>query len=268
MRNGQRWHERDRAKLKLHQAACVAKATKVNTGMNEPIDRLEIPPLTVLSHQKPIRRKRVWEFACPELGVTVSADERDEAREKLQTAVDELLNTASLPEIEARLAKGTTYTVEPLALTAMVRADDEDEELGWLQRGAGGAIALAGAAKDKSGDLAATVAGAAATSGRFVVGTAANAYDAVGDLASNVYARTQSAADKTAPLLVGLTENAGNVSDAITSNSSLRQLAKKFNLEQWLDVGNRVDIEKAEQVVAELKNKSIPPNRTGRSRGG
>ena len=219
--------------------------------MDDSVARLELPQLTVLSHQKLRRRKRVWELSCPELGLTVSADERDEAREKLQTAVDELLNTASLQEIETRLAKGTTYFVEPLALTAIVRADDE--ELSWLQRGAGGAIALAGAAKDKSGDLAATVAGAAASSGRFVAGTAANAYDAVGDLASNVYARTQSAADKTAPLLIGLAENAGGTADAITNHSSLRQLAKTFNLEAWLDVGNRVDIEKAEQVVAELK---------------
>ena len=198
--------------------------------MNDSVDRLEVPQLTVLSHYKLRRKKRVWEFSCPELGLTVSADERDQAREKLQTAVDELLNTASLQEIKARLAKGTTYFVEPLALTALVRADDDDEELRWLQRGVGGAIALAGAA---------------ASSGRFVAHGAANAYDAVGDLASNVYARTQSAADKTAPLLYGLTENAGGAVDAVSNHSSLRQLAKKFNLEGWLDVGNRVDIESA-----------------------
>ena len=220
--------------------------------MDDAIVPLDSLSLTALVHRGTKWRRTFWEATCPELDISVRAEGEAEARAELQTAVQEFLQTASAKEIEESLGDGTTYSLAPLAIAPIVR--DDEAELSWLQRGVGGAIALAGAAKDKSGDLAASVAGAAATSGRFVAGTASGAYGTVSDLASNVYARTnQTLAQHTAPLLIGLTENVGGISDAITNHSSLRPLAEKFRLEGWLDIGERVDVDKAAQVVAELK---------------
>ena len=232
--------------------------------MDDAIVALPAPSLTALMHRSLKRRKWSWEATCPELSISVSAEQRDDARDALRAAVEEFLATASPTEIEARLTKGTTYMVEPLVLGAIARADDKADEDNWLQRGAGGVRALAGAAKGKSGDLAASVVGVVAGSGRFVAGgassaygrigvTASHAYDKVGGVASSAYARTHDLAARAAPLLIGLTGGAGNVTDLIAKNPTLGQLAKRFHLEQWLDVSNRVDIEKAAQAVAELK---------------
>lgn len=124
-------------------------------------------------------------------------------------------------------------------------------------------MAVVGAAKDKAGDLAATIGSAASTSGQFVAGTAATAYGAASGLAGRTH---ETLTEHTVPLLIGLTGRAGNVTDAITNNSSLRQVAKSFRLEQWLDISNRVDIEKAARVVAELKGKY--PNESNRQIAG
>ena len=214
-----------------------------------PLDSLS---LTALVHRGTKWRRTFWEATCPELDISVRAEGEAEARAELQTAVQEFLQTASAKEIEESLDNGTTYSLAPLTIAPIVR--DDEAELSWLQRVPVGALTAAGAAKDKAGDLAASVAGAASTSGRFVAGTASSAYGTVSDLASNVYARTNSTlAQHTAPLLIGLTGHAGTAAEMLTDNPSLQQLAKKFKIEQWLDVSGRVNIEESERVVAELK---------------
>ena len=215
---------------------------------------LEIPPLSVLIHQKSTRKKRVWEATCPELDITANSDSEGEARDLLRATVEEFLNNASPEAVESRLSKGTTYSVEPLSVTAIVRAGDEDEQLSWLQRVPVGAVAAAGAAKDKASDLVSAIGGAAANSGHFVADSAVHAYGAVGEIAGNVGAKTRETVDERAmPLLVGLTERAGNFTESITNHSPLRRVAKAFNLEQWLDISSHVDLEKAAQTVANLK---------------
>ena len=210
--------------------------------------------VTALIHQKSKWKKVFWEATCPELDITIQADSKEEARESLRESVQDFLQDASEKEIASRLEKGTTYFVEPLTLTSIVRADDEQSS--WLARVTDSALAVKGTAKEKSGVLATSVVGVAAHSGRFVAGTASNAYGAVGGVASNVYTRThQNLAEHTTPLLIGLTEHAGVASETLTNNSSLQQIAKTFNLEKWLDVSEHVNIEEAQYAVFKLRER-------------
>ena len=89
---------------------------------------------------------------------------------------------------------------------------------------------------------------------------------ALSGVAASIYMRThQTLAQQTMPLLIGLTGRAGDVTQAVTKNSSLQQLAKTFNLEQWLNAGDQVNTEEAQRVVSKLRA-SFPMNRTGKSR--
>lgn len=234
--------------------------------MNDSIVSIDALTLTALVHRGTRWRKPFWEATCPELGISVRAENEAEARDDLNEAVQEFLQTASPEEIEESLSKGTTYSLEPLSV-APLAPDDKDDEQSWLQRVPDGALAVVGSAKDKAGDLATTVGGAAFHSGQFVAHGAASAYGAVSGLASNVYLRThQTVTEHTVPLLIGLTEHAGSITDVIPQNSSLTKVAKTFKLDHWLDIGNRVDIEKAARVVAELKAKY--PDETNRQIAG
>ena len=208
--------------------------------------------LTALVHRGTRWRQTFWEATCPELDISVRADSEAEVRAELQTALQEFLQTASAKEIEESLGSGTTYSLAPLAIAPIVR--DDEAELSWLQRVPVGAVAAAGAARDKAGDLANAIGGAATTSGHFVADSAVHAYGAVGEIAGSVGAKTRETVDERAmPLLVGLTERAGNLTESITNHSPLRRVAKAFNLEQWLDISSHVDLEKAAQTVANLK---------------
>ena len=207
--------------------------------MDDAIVAFQIPSLTALIHGETKRRKVVWEATCPELNITVRADEQDAARNLLTEAVQDFLETASDKEIESRLTKGSAYILEPLPLMSSVRAEEHRR----LQFIPNGALAVVGNAKNKSVNLAGSVVDVAAHSGRFIAGTAMNAYT-----------RTQQTlAQQTMPLLIGLTGHAGVATDAITKNSSLQQLAKTFNLEQWLNAGDQVNIEEAQQIVSKLR---------------
>ena len=220
--------------------------------MDDAIVPLDSLALTALVHRGTKWRRTFWEATCPELDISVRADSEDLAHAELQTAVQQFLQTASAKEIEESLGNGTTYSLAPLPIMPIVR--DDDAELSWLQRVPVGAVAAAGAAKDKAGDLASAIGGAAATSGHFVADTAVNAYGAVGEIAGSVGAKTRETVDERAmPLLVGLTERAGNITESITNHSPLRRVAKAFNLEQWLDISSHVDLEKAAQTVTNLK---------------
>ena len=220
--------------------------------MDDAIAPLDSLTLTALVHRGTKWRRTFWEATCPELDISVRADSKDGARNELRAAVQEFLRTASAKEIEESLGNGTTYSLAPLTIAPIVR--DDEAELSWLQRVPTGAVAAVGAARDKAGDLASAIGGAAATSGHFVADSAVNAYGAVGEIAGSVGARTRETVDERAmPLLVGLTERAGNITEAITNHSPLRRVAKAFNLEQWLDISSHVDLEKAAQTVANLK---------------
>ena len=220
--------------------------------MDDAIIPLDFLALTALVHRGMKWRRTFWEATCPELDISVRADSEAGARAELQTAVQQFLQTASAKEIEESLNNGTTYYLAPLPIAPMVR--DDEAELSWLQRVPTGAVAAAGAAKDKASDLASAIGGVAATSGHFVADTAANAYGAVGGIAGNVSAKTRETVDERAmPLLVGLTERAGNITGSITNHSPLRRVAKAFNLEQWLDISSHVDTKKAAQTVKDLK---------------
>ena len=217
--------------------------------------------LSVLMHRGTRWRKTFWEATCPELDISVRADNEAEARAELQTAVQQFLQTASAKDIQESLDNGTTYSLAPLTIAPIVR--DDDAEQSWLQRMPSGAVATAGAAKDKAGDLASTIGGAAANSGHFVAEKAADAYDAVGEIAGSVGAKTRETVDERAmPLLVGLTERAGNITDTITKNSPLSKIASAFNLEKWLDASGHIDLEKAEKTVKDLKKEF--PNESNR----
>lgn len=115
--------------------------------MENSIVPFDIPPLTALIHSESKRRKIVWEATCSELGINVHADNQDDVRNLLVKAVRDFLQIASEKEIESRLAKGTTYILEPLPLMSIVR---REEEQGWLQRVPNGALTVVGTAKDKS----------------------------------------------------------------------------------------------------------------------
>ncbi len=220
--------------------------------MDDAIVPLDSLALTALVHRGTKWRRTFWEATCPELDISVRAEGENEARADLQTAVQQFLQTASAKEIEESLGNGTTYSLAPLSIASIVR--DDDAELSWLQRVPVGAVAAAGAARDKAGDLASAIGGAAATSGHFVADTAVHAYGAVGEIAGNVGAKTRETVDERAmPLLFGLTERAGSITDSITNHSPLRRVAKAFHLEQWLDISSHVDLEKAARVVANLK---------------
>ena len=220
--------------------------------MEDAIVPLDSLTLTALVHRGTKWRRTFWEATCPELDISVRAEGEAEARAELQTAVQQFLQTASAKEIEESLGNGTTYSLAPLPIAPIVR--DDEAELSWLQRVPVGAVAAAGVARDKAGDLASAIGGAAATSGHFVADTAVNAYESVGEIAGSVGAKTRETVDERAmPLLVGLTERAGNLTESITNHSPLRRVAKAFNLEQWLDVSSHVDLEKAARVVANLK---------------
>lgn len=102
-----------------------------------------------------------------------------------------------------------------------------------------------------------SVVGAASRSGHFLADKAKDAGESVGGV---LRATKEAASDvrggvveHAIPLLVGLTDRVGEKVDALAENQTLRGLAQKFNLEQWLDVTERVDIEKAQAVVANLK---------------
>ena len=220
--------------------------------MDDAIVPLDSLALTALVHRGTKWRRTFWEATCPELDISVRAEGETQARAELQTAVRQFLQTASAKEIEESLGNGTTYSLAPLAIAPIVR--DDEAELSWLQRVPVGAVAAVGVAKDKAGDLAAAIGGAAATSGHFVADTAVHAYGAVGEIAGSVGAKTRETVDERAmPLLVGLTERAGNITEAITERSPLRRVAKAFHLEQWLDISSHVDTVKAAKVVADLK---------------
>lgn len=220
--------------------------------MNDSIVPFDSLTLTALIHRGTKRRKIFWEAICPELDISVRADSEDEARDELRKAVQDFLQTATPKEIEECLNKGTTYSLAPLPIAPILREDKAEQN--WLQRVPMGAVAVAGAAKEKVGDLASTIGGAASTSGHFVADTAVNAYGAVGEIAGSVTAKTRETVDERAmPLLVGLTERAGNITDTLTKHSPLQRVAKAFNLEQWLDISSHVDTKKAVQVVANLK---------------
>ena len=221
--------------------------------MDDAIVPLDSLALTALVHCGTKWRRTFWEATCPELDISVRADSEAGARAELQTAVQQFLQTASPKEIEENLDNGTTYSLAPLPIAPIVRGDEA--ELSWLQRVPVGAVAAAGAARDKAGDLASAIGGAAATSGHFVANSAVHAYGAVGEIAGSVGAKTRETVDERAmPLLVGLTERAGDITESITNHSPLRRVAKAFNLEQWLDISSHVDTVKAAQTVANLKN--------------
>lgn len=216
-----------------------------------PLDALN---LTALIHRGIERRKIFWEATCPELDIFVRADSENEARVELQKVVHQFLQTASPKEIEENLAKGTAYSLAPLQIAPIVRSDNAEQN--WLQRVPAGAVAAVGVAKNKAGDLATTVGGVASTSGHFVSEKAVNAYDASKGLAGNVYHRThETLSEYTVPLLIGLTEHVGNIADILGVNPNIKKVAKTFKLDHWLDISNRVDIEKAARVVAEMKAK-------------
>lgn len=222
--------------------------------MNDSIVPLNGLNLTALIHRGTRLRKTFWEATCPELDISVRANSEDEARDELQKAVQEFLQTAPSQEIEESLNKGTTYSLEKMQIAPIMRSDEAEQN--WLQRVPAGAVAVVGTAKNKAGDLATTVGGAAVNSGHFVKNTATNAYDASKGLAGNVYHRThETLAEHTVPLLIGLTEHAGNIADTVGVNPNIKKVAKAFNLDHWLDISNHVDIEKAARVIAELKSK-------------
>ena len=78
-------------------------------------------------------------------------------RAELQAAVQQFLQTASAKEIEESFYNGTTYSLAPLPIAPIVR--DDDAELSWLRRVPTGAVAAAGAARNKTGDLASAIGG-------------------------------------------------------------------------------------------------------------
>lgn len=220
--------------------------------MNDSIVPFNSLTLTALVHRGTNWRKTFWEATCTELDISVRADSEIEARDELQKAVQEFLQTASSKDIQESLDKGTTYSLAQLIVAPIIR--DDDAEQSWLQRVPAGAVATVEVAKEKAGDFASTIGGAASTSGHFIADTAVNTYSAVGGIAGNVTAKTRETLDERAmTLLVGLTERAGGITDVITNRSPIRHVAKVFKLEQWLDFGERVDTEKAAQTVKDLK---------------
>ena len=222
--------------------------------MNDSIVPLDALHLTALIHRGTKRRKAFWEATCPELDISVRAESESEARDELQKAVQQFLRTASAKEIEESLNEGTTYSLEKMQMAPIVRSDKAEQN--WLQRVPSGAVAIVGTGKNKVSDLATTVGGVALNSGHFVSEKAVNAYGVTKDLAGNAYHRThETLAEHTVPLLIGLTEHAGNIADTVGVNPNIKQVAKTFKLEHWLDIGELVDIGKAARVVAELKAK-------------
>lgn len=138
----------------------------------------------------------------------------------------------------------------PVVSEAIIVAQDDQEEegKGWLSR-----------IKSGAGVAASGVGAITLNSGQIIANTASGAYGAVGNAASHIYGKatdTSAALSRhTFPLLSGLTTQAGNAVELVTDNATIRQLAQNFNLEHWLDVSEHIDIEKAQEVVQELKAK-------------
>lgn len=132
------------------------------------------------------------------------------------------------------------------AIQAIEKVEDEQENTGWFGR------VLSGAST-----VGSTVGAAAGTSGQFIANTASGAYGAAGSMVSHVYEKAAetgtTVSQHTYPLLSGLATQAGSAVEFVADNPTIRQLAQAFRLEHWLDVSEHVDIEKAQEVVAELK---------------
>lgn len=136
--------------------------------------------------------------------------------------------------------------VAPTQGTELVKDEEEHESKSWFGR-----------VRDTASSVGTTVGSAAIGSGHFVVGTASGAYEAAGRLAYQAVGRATDAGTEAAqhayPLLSGLTSHAGSAVEFVAANPTLRRLAQNFNLERWLDVSEHVDIEKAQESVANLK---------------
>lgn len=129
-----------------------------------------------------------------------------------------------------------------------VQNEQEEPSRSWLGRIRNGATSVG-----------ATVGSVTVNAGQSLASSAANAYGTAGNVASQIYGRAtdagEIAARRTYPILAGITTQAGNAVELVTDNPTIRQLAQNFNLEHWLDVSEHVDIEKAQEVVHDLKIK-------------
>ena len=124
-----------------------------------PTTRPDLPPLTAVLHRESGRKKQVWRALCPELGVSAEGQSQDEARQNLRVAVRNWLENASVKEIESRLRKGTSYSVEPLVFVSLAKSGEDSR---FRSRGLGevsaNALVLAGRAVQGAGALAETAA--------------------------------------------------------------------------------------------------------------
>jgi len=203
-----------------------------------------LPPLTALTHEEKLSDgSAVFVALCPELDVASQGSNLEEAKAMLLEAAECFLEDASTSEVEARLAKGFTPTAEPLKIGSDSRRKAFKGRFSRLMAGATVVSKTAGSAALHSGSALAHRADDARKSvGTAIVRAHHKTADVGGATAHRVY-----------PLLVGLTERAGDAIDVVAENPTIRRLAQNFNLERWLDVSEHVDIEKAQESVANLK---------------
>ncbi len=202
------------------------------------------PLLTVLLQKERVSDETShWVATCCELGLVGRAGTTEEAKEALYSEVVEFFANASESEIQEHLSQGYTPELEPLNVRFDARPSKFKGRLNQLMagavdtgKGAGGVVSRSGSALIRRAD------DARGTIGGVVVKTRDRATDVGGSIARHTY-----------PLLVGFTEFAGTTAESLADNSSLRRIAQNFKLEQWLDVTDRIDIEKAQQHVLSLK---------------
>ena len=204
----------------------------------------KLPQLTVLLQQEfPTDETPYWMATCCELGLVGRGETDDEAREALHAEVAEFLANASETEIRERLANGYTPQIEPLKIRFVAESGKVKRRIGQLMtgavqttRGAGGAVSRSGTALvHKAGDAREVIGG--------VVG---KARDKAADAGTSITRRTY-------PLLAGFTEFAGNTVEPLAKNATLRRVAKHFKLEHFFDAIAKVDTDKAQKYVLDLK---------------
>ncbi|BCM91246.1 hypothetical protein IAD21_03112 [Abditibacteriota bacterium] len=212
------------------------------------LDMNKLPPLTILLQKE----GATWIATCRELGLEGQGETELEAKEALHEAVNAFLEQSSEAELEQRLADGYTPQLEILKISIDSRSKKFKKRIGQLVTGAI--------------ETSKTAGGAMVRSGSALIHKADDARGTIGNVAGRALGKAVDTGSNVAhhayPLLVGFTGIAGVAVETLTDNAALRRLAKKFNLEKWLDVSERVDLEKAQKHVRKLKQRH--PNETPR----
>ncbi|RYX80255.1 hypothetical protein EON83_29385 [bacterium] len=200
--------------------------------------QLTLPALTIALFQQELGN---WLAICSELGLECEGETEQEARDALSEAISDFLSHTSQDELDKRLAANSLPEIQPAKLKNVSRPAKIKKRIGQLAivpvkagKAVGGVVVNSGSALvHKAGDA------------RVVIG---GAIVKVGEVGSN-------AVHHAYPAFETFTGKAGEVAELLADNRALRQVAKKFKLEKWLDLSSRVDIEKAQQHVRKLKQK-------------